>query len=147
MDLSRTIIALLIALSVVMAPLGSASASSRAGGASHAQPNGPVVINTAQTMAGMDMPDCAKMKHASSEGRADTGAPGNGKPAKSDCPCCEKNPGCVPELCLFKCVQMLGALSMPAEFALTFVSLRFLPGVLDGRPDWLDGPQPPPPRA
>lgn len=147
MRLAHTIIALLIAVSVAMPRLGVASASSRVGSVSHGQPNGPVLNNTAQTMAGMDMSDCEKMKLASGKRHADTGAPGKGAPAKSDCPSCEKNPGCPPELCLFKCVQMLDAMVTPVALIQTFVALRLQPGVLNCPPDWSDGPQPPPPRA
>ena len=103
MKLAHMIIALLIAVSVAMAPLGAAAASLRAGGSSHVGHHEPADEASKLAMAGMDMPDCEKMKHATGAQRAATGAPGNAAPSKSDCPCCEKNPGCAPELCLFKC--------------------------------------------
>lgn len=145
--LVHTIIALLIAVTVAIAPLGQATASSRAGGVSHAGQADTATDAAQRAMAGMDMSDCEKMKHASGGQRANTGEPGKDAPGKSDCPCCEKNPGCAPELCLFKCFQLLGAMPTPVALVQTFVSLRLMPAVLDRPPDWSDGPQPPPPRA
>lgn len=82
-------------------------------------------------MAGMDMPDCHKMAK---------------KPGKTGCPCCDTNSACTPDLCFYKCVKILGASDVPGAAPL-LVALRLRPAQPERPPDWLDGPQPPPPRA
>lgn len=147
MKVGHIIVAMLVAIAVALTPLGSASAGLRLGGVSQA---GQIHLSeeaNSYAATGKDMSDCEKMKHASGKHRAETDTPGNSTPAKSDCPCCEKNSGCAPEFCMFKCFQMVGAMPMHDEFIPAFLVLRSQFKRQDRPPDWLDGPQPPPPRA
>ena len=83
----------------------------------------------------MDMSDCDKMMHAAGKGTE-----------KGNCPCCDDKNACPPELCFAKCFKIFSA-NAPCESAAQFVAVRFQPDKPDRPPDWLDGPQPPPPRA
>ena len=139
MSMHRTILTMLIAIAIAVAPMGAAQTAVRAlplaaqavddpdpGRSDHAEH-----AAEATSTAGMDMSDCHKMAK---------------KPGKTGCPCCETNSTCSPDLCLFKCVKMLGASEVPVGPVL-LASLRLWPAPPERPPDWLDGPQPPPPRA
>lgn len=122
MFLLRTILALLITLSLATAPIGAAMAQ---GQVRHEMPD----------MAG-DMDDCAKMM----------GQSGDQSGSKSDCPCCDTKSACPPELCLTKCFKVFRAVLAP-EAALAMVSITLKPAEPVRPPDWTYGPQPPPPRT
>lgn len=122
MFLLRTILALLITLSLAMVPIGAAMAQGK--------------IRHEVPAAAANMDECAKMMgHMSDE--ADS---------KADCPCCDTKGACPSEYCLTKCFKVFRATLAPdAVRTLVTIFLR-----VDGPvrpPDWSDGPQPPPPRT
>jgi hypothetical protein len=120
--LLRTIMALLITLSLATAPLGAALAQS----------------NTSVTLPAADgeMDDCAKMMgHASDQ----TGS-------KDECPCCDTKAACPPEQCLTKCFKVFSVVAAPIALR-SKVAIILSPAEPLRPPDWSSGPQPPPPRA
>lgn len=122
MFLLRTILALLITLSLTMAPFGAAMAQA------HALQELPA------TAAGMD--DCAKMM----------GHQGDHSGGKNNAPCCDTKGVCTAELCLTKCFKVFSAMLTPAALpAVVAIVLSARDPVRP--PDWSSGPQPPPPRA
>ena len=122
----RIILAIVLALSVTIAPIGSAWAALRATAAK-------ADTRTAD-MSGMS--DCEKMMHGADK-----------QPAKkSDCPCCESNLACSPEFCLSKCFQLLGTMPRPAVLPLVAMA-QLWPVEADPPPDWCYRPPPPPPRT
>jgi len=78
-----------------------------------------------------DMTDCDKMK---------------GAKGKTDCPCCDTNSACPPDLCPLKTLNLLGPIG-DAALSGPMSSMRFMRDMPDRPPDWIDSPQPPPPRA
>lgn len=123
----RTIVAVLIALAMAVAPMGSASASMRTvAPASHA-----AHVAEAPDTAAMDMTGCEKTIQQSGTG---------------DCACCDTKSACPPELCLFKCFKVFSGIVTPAAVRV-LTSLRLVPGEPHRPPDWIDSPQPPPPRT
>ncbi len=122
----RVVLAILVALSVTLAPIGSAWAALPA-----ATPK--------SEMQGADMSamaDCQKMMNGADKQPSQ----------KSDCPCCEKNVACSPEFCLSKCFQLLGAVPR-AEHVAVITKLHLRPAEPDPPPDWSYRPPPPPPRT
>jgi hypothetical protein len=120
--LLRTIMALLITLSLATAPLGAALAQS----------------NTSVTSPAADsaMDDCAKMMgHASDQ-----------TDSEDECPCCDTKAACPPEQCLTKCFKVFSVVAAPIALRLK-VAIIISPAEPLRPPDWSTGPQPPPPRA
>ena len=142
----RSITAAMIALAVAVAPMGSAWAALRTvAPATHAPLTAEktVVDGTMRSDAGTDMAagtdmdaemamvDCEKMPS---------------KPGKSDCPCCDTKSACPPDFCPFKIFKVFGFVYMHAASRVP-AQLHLLPGEPQRPPDWIDSPQPPPPRA
>lgn len=121
----RTIVAVLIALAIAVSPMGSVSARTvaPASQATHAV--------DAANMAAMEVTDCAKMMH---------------EDTKHDCPCCDTDKACSPDLCLLKCFKVFGQIDAP-QVVSALNALRLHPGDPQRPPDWADSPQPPPPRV
>lgn len=122
MPLIRTILALMIAVSLVTAPMGAAMA--RAASSQDA----PAVA--------ADMDDCAKMM----------GHTGDKSDGNKNCACCDTKSACAPELCLTKCFKVFRATLAP-EASPVMVSITLRPSEPARPPDWSYGPQPPPPRT
>ena len=122
----RTILALLIALSLVSAPVGAAMAAPHAAtvGAPEAA---EMAISHAGDMAGMD--DCEKMGQ---------------QLGKHDCPCCDTGKACPTELCLSNCFKLICTFE-PPKAARVMASMSLRPVNSDRPPDWSYAPQPPPP--
>ena len=129
----RTIIALMIGLAIAISPVGAAWASMKTVNSGHA------VAADLGAAATAGMSDCEKMMRAAGH----HGQPGAGK---TDCPCCDTQNACPPDLCVFKCFKVFGAFVSP-NVVRALASLRFLRDKPDRPPDWIDSPQPPPPRA
>jgi hypothetical protein len=129
----RTIVALLIGLAIAISPVGAAWASIKTVTSGHS-----VTVDTSAA-ATADMTDCEKMMRAA-------GQPGQPSTGKGNCPCCDTQNGCPPDLCFFKCFKVFGAFVTP-NVVRALASLRFLRDKPDRPPDWIDSPQPPPPRA
>ena len=129
----RPFLAILIALSLVFAPVASAVTAPHQGamgniGASAAIP-AEMSGEMPADMVGMD--DCTKMAGAT---------------AKHDCPCCDTSKACPPDLCLAKCFKVLCTLpSLGTMVTLTIAIER--PDAAVEPPDWAWAPQPPPPRT
>lgn len=131
MNVVKTIFALFIALTVVGAPLGSAWAALRIIGS----PLQAALIDTS-TSAAVTMVDCEKMM-AKSPGLATKDA---------DCPCCDTKSACPPDACPMKIFKVFGIDHRIAGYEKPRSSeLRSLSSLKP--PDWMDCPQPPPPRA
>lgn len=124
----RTIIALLTALSIALAPIGSAWASMAAHTKAGAQ-----AAAMSSDMA--DMTDCEKMAMHAGQ-----------KPGMSDCPCCDTKNACPPEFCLSKCFHLIGTVVGSAAVPV-LVALQLRPYEPARPPDWSFRPQPPPPRT
>jgi hypothetical protein len=129
----RTIVGLLIGLAIAFSPVAAAWASIKTVTSGHS-----VAADTGAA-ATADMTDCEKMMRAAGH----QGQPGTGN---GDCPCCDTQNACPPDLCVFKCFKVFGTFVTPSV-ARVLTSLRFQPYKPDRPPDWIDSPQPPPPRA
>ena len=143
MQATRTIVAFMIALAVAVAPLGSASAALRvlgtvghggtaAASAVHEHAGHPAAGTAEMDMAEMDMADCASMINKTSD--------------KSTCPCCDTDKACSADLCLFKCFKVFSGV-IAQVLTPTFAALFLHPGEPLRPPDWIESPQPPPPRT
>lgn len=125
----------MIALAIAVAPVGAAMAGLRmVASANQGQVVAAQVIDTQATMAdaaSADMTDCDRMKGAKD---------------KTDCPCCDTNSACPPDLCPLKTLNLLGPIG-DAALSGPMSSMRFVRDIPDRPPDWIDSPQPPPPRA
>lgn len=126
MKFARIILAIVMALSISIAPVGSAWAALRVAAAKAATQTGGI----------SEMSDCERMMRGTDEQPA----------GKSDCPCCDFNAACTPDLCLGKCFQHLGTMPRPAVIGLVGMSRPWLAEV-DPPPDWSYRPPPPPPRT
>lgn len=133
----RAIVALLIGLAVAVSPVGAAWALNKATAALSQPAAVATDAVTASTTGGMT--DCEKMMRAAGQ-PAKTGAD-NGV-----CPCCDTKSACPPERCFINCAKIFGMLSPPMIVAV-LTSLRFQPDNPDRPPDWIENPQPPPPRV
>jgi hypothetical protein len=133
----KSIVAAAIALAIAVAPLGAASAKLRAvssvattatlGTTAEAA----LVAQSAAYAGGMDAEDCAKMMSASKS---------------SDCACCDTAGVCPPELCPFTVFKVFGKIE-PLGIVHASASSRLQFGTSERPPDWINSPQPPPPRA
>lgn len=129
LHLYRAILSALVAVAIVLAPTGAAWA----GGA---KMTAAAMAHTTSHLVGSEaaspMEDCASMM----KGAAGT----------ADCPCCEKDKACSPQLCMAKCFQFQGLLQQSRPFV-RLVTAVFRPTTSAHPPDWSDQPQPPPPRT
>lgn len=127
----RTILALLIAVSLTVSPVTSAMA---------AMHDGTAQSKTVETAANAAMSDCMK---AMGQGQ-DTGA---ADPAKSDCDCCQTKSKC-PEMasCMTKCCKVIGYVRPATRIATVAFLIYQLPAP-DKPPDWTSQPPSPPPRS
>ena len=120
----HAIVALLLGLAIAISPVGAAWASIKTVTSGHS------VAAEAGAAATADMTDCEKMMRAAGK----QGPTGTGK---ADCPCCDRQSACPPELCVFKCFKVLGTI-LPSSVARVLTSLRFQPDKPDRPPDWID---------
>lgn len=132
MSLLRAILSVLVAVAIVLAPMAAAWAGGATGlGAAMSYP-------VSQSIDGQDsgtaspMEDCASMM--------------KGAAGSDDCPCCDKDKACPPQLCMAKCFQFLG-LVHKSRPVVRLVTAQFRPTKPEHPPDWSDQPQPPPPRT
>lgn len=129
--------AILIALSLAVAPVGSAMAAMHPGvmGATDAVASLAEAMPAA--MAGMGVSDCAKMGMTSAH------------KSSSDCPCCgdtkSKCPG--DAACLMKCGAHVLAILTPADVTRLLVMIHSQSANPEAPPDWASAPPQPPPRA
>jgi hypothetical protein len=129
----RTIVGLLIGLAIAISPVGAAWASIKTVNSSHS------VVAETGAAATVGMTDCDKMMRAA-------GHRGQQVADNGDCPCCDTQNACPPDLCVFKCFKVFGTFVTPSVLR-ALASLRFQRDKPDRPPDWIDSPQPPPPRA
>ena len=123
----RTILAILIALSLAVAPLASAWAGAPTTGA------------TSVNMASEDgaVMDCAKMGMAAEKSGTDF-----------DCPCCDTKSKCADmTACLMKCSTQVIGIVMPAVRLAAIIGHHDRPADPQEPPDWSMRPPAPPPRA
>lgn len=127
----RTILALLIAVSLAVSPMTSAMA---------AMHDSTAQSKTVEPAADVAISDCMKaMGHAQDTGAAD--------PAKSDCDCCQIKSKC-PEMasCMTKCCKVIGFVRSAARIATVAFLIYQLPAP-DKPPEWTSQPPSPPPRS
>ena len=132
MHLYRAMLSALIALAIVLAPMAAAWAGGAKGmGVAMAHTATDAAIGE-NSVAVSPMEDCASMMKVAA--------------GTDDCPCCEKDKACPPQLCMAKCFQFLGLLQQSRPVA-RLVTAVFRPTTPAHPPDWSDQPQPPPPRT
>ena len=131
MTRSRAILSVLVVIAIVLAPLAAAWSDG-------AEAMSVAVTHTAShsvegddSGAAAPMEDCASMM--------------KGAASPDDCLCCDKDKACPPEFCMAKCYQFLG-LAQQSRPNVIQVAALFRPTELVHPPDWLEQPQPPPPR-
>lgn len=135
----RTILALLITLSLAVAPLGSAWAAAQSHGSlstAHQQRAVPMDHAAMSGESSADMSDCMKAMNA-----------GAGTPEKSDCTCCDTKHKCPDTAnCMTKCCKVIGAIKPVSKFiALSRIAYRQAEPAKP--PEWLRTPAAPPPRT
>lgn len=136
----RTIVAILVALTVAVAPLASATAAVHVAASTGHDPRSAASMTqghagltaAANDTADRDMADCTSMMKTAA--------------GTADCPCCDTENSCPPDLCLFKCFKVLSGILAPAVLRDRAAAVLF-PGGPRRPPDWIDSPQPPPPRT
>jgi len=141
----RTILAVLITLSLTFAPGASAFASTHERGAptmtvsAHTKMMGEMKMDdTAMADMGMssDMSDCM---------RAMQGAPSDS--SKSGCKCCDTKSSCPDQAtCMAKCCKVIGAWK-PAGNVMTLTSMVYHQAEPAKPPEWARTPPAPPPRT
>lgn len=133
MHLFRSMLSVLVAVAIVLAPLSAAWAGGAKGMGTTATVH-PTShsVEAKGSVAASPMEDCASMM----KGAAST----------DDCPCCDKDKACPPQLCLAKCFQLLGLAQQSLPVA-RLATAQFRPTAPAHPPDWSDQPQPPPPRT
>ena len=132
MRLHRAILYALVAVAIVFAPMAAAWAGGAKGMSVAMAHTTSHAVEGEDSVAASPMEDCASMmKNAANA---------------DDCPCCDKDKACPPQLCMAKCFQLLGlAHQSPPVARLVTALLRPTPPAHP--PDWSDQPQPPPPRT
>ena len=132
MRLYRAILSTLVAVAIVFAPMTAAWAGGAKGmGAAMAH----TVADATEGEAGVaasPMEDCASMMKVAA--------------GTDDCPCCDEDKACPPQLCMAKCFQFLGLVQQSRPIV-RLVTTHYRPTTPAHPPDWLDQPQPPPPRT
>jgi hypothetical protein len=128
----RALLSVLVAVAIFLAPMTTAWAvvvqgmnSAKSEAVRHAEGGAD-----SQGAAGME--DCAAMMQAA-------GGP-------SDCPCCDPEKACPPQLCVYKCSQFLAVAPQPQPTG-QLIAVLLRPRTSAHPPDWSDQPQPPPPRT
>jgi hypothetical protein len=122
----RAALAILIALSLTLAPVASAFAAAQ-----------PSELHTTMMSvdAGMDMSDC--MKAMGTSGSSD----------KSDCKCCDTKHKCPDGAnCMTKCCKVIGALK-PAGKLIAVSAVAYRHAEPAKPPNWVSTPPAPPPRS
>lgn len=123
----RALFAILIALSLTLAPAASALASAQPGGQHE---------STVAADASADMSDCM---------RAMQGAAGSSK--KRDCKCCDAQHKCPDTAnCMTKCCKVIGAVR-PAGSTIPLTTVAYRLAQPAKPPDWLNAPPFTPPRS
>jgi len=132
LHLYRAILSALVAVAIVFAPMAAVWAGGAKGmGVAMAHTTSHAVEGE-DSAAASPMEDCASMmKNAANA---------------DDCPCCNKDKACPPQLCMAKCFQILGLAQQSMSVA-GLVTAQFRPSAPAHPPDWSDQPQPPPPRT
>lgn len=132
MHLYRSILAALIAVAIVFAPMAAAWAGGARGTDGVMVHTAPHVVANEDTVASGSMDDCASMMNVAA--------------GTEDCPCCDEDKACPPQLCMAKCFQFLG-LAQQSRPVVRLVTAVFRSTTPAHPPDWSDQPQPPPPRT
>jgi len=138
----RTILAVLIAISLTLAPGMSAYAAmpdradaqaSAHGSAHHGMMH---EATSADRMSGMDMSNCMKaMQDVPSDS------------SKSGCKCCDTKSSCPDQAsCMAKCCKIIGALK-PAGNVMTLTTMVYHQAEPAKPPEWAQTPPAPPPRT
>lgn len=133
LNLIRIIFALLISLSLTLAPGASAFAALQFSGATT-----PSSMDAGEMSAdaGMDMSDCMKAMGG-----------GAGSSEKSDCKCCDTQNKCPDTAnCMTKCCKVIGALK-PAGKMIPLSTVAYRHAEPAKPPEWLRTPPAPPPRT
>jgi hypothetical protein len=119
LSIIRTVLAVLIAISLALGPGASAFA------VAHESDMAAMVPNA-------EMPDC----HKAMGGTTGTG-----------CKCCDTKSKCPDQAtCLLKCFKVIGAITSPAKTA-RLVRVRYRPSEPEKPPNWARTPPFPPPRS
>ena len=132
MHLYRSILAALIAVAIVFAPMAAAWAGGARGTNGVMAHTAPHVVANEETAASGSMDDCASMMKDAA--------------GAHDCACCDKDKACPPQFCMAKCFQFIG-LAQQSRPVASLVAAVFRPTTPAHPPDWWDQPQPPPPRT
>lgn len=132
LPLLRTILSVLVAVAIVLAPMAGAWAGGATGSG--------VIIAHAASHSG-DGVDAAVM-----DATEDCASTMKGEANPDSCPCCDADKACPPQLCMAKCFQLFGIAEQSAS-VVRLVTAMLRPSALAHPPDWADQPQPPPPRT
>jgi len=130
LHLYRTMLSALIAVAILFAPMTAAWAGGAKGKGAAMAHTPPHLVEGKDVATTME--DCASMM----KGTAST----------DDCPCCDEDKSCPPQLCMAKCFQFLG-LAQQLRPVVHLVTALLRPTAPAHPPDWSDQPQPPPPRS
>ena len=128
MLVARTIVSVLIALAIAVAPFGAATAAARSvAAASH-----DALVGQAVPAPAIDMADCDKRM--------------GGETSDPDCACCDPKGACPPQFCPLKTFKVFaGWLSRESIDRMS--SSRFVRTPQPQPPDWITAPLPPPPKT
>ena len=131
MNIVRTILSVLITISLTLAPGAAAFAATH----ERAAPTTTAAADTNMAMAGMDMSDCMKAMGGSSSSD------------KSDCKCCDTKSKCPDTAnCMTKCCKVIGALK-PAGKMIAVLTVAYRQAEPAKPPNWVSTPPAPPPRT
>ena len=133
MNIVRTMLAGLIAVSLALAPGLSAVAAVHANAATTVHASAGIA-----TDATMDMSDCMK---------AMAGEAAAGDATKGGCQCCETKSKCPDQAtCMSQCCKVL-AMVMPAGKRIALTTIQYRHAEPAKPPEWLSTPPAPPPRS
>lgn len=133
LNLVRIIFALLISLSLTLAPGASAFAALQSGGATT---HSSMAAGEMSGETSADMSDCMKAMGG-----------GAGSSKTSDCTCCDTQNKCPDAAnCMTKCCKVIGALK-PAGKMLPLSTVAYRQAAPAKPPEWLRTPPAPPPRT
>lgn len=135
LNIVRIILALLISLSLTLAPGASAFAAMQTNGTAHG-----VDHAVANTDMSADMTDCMKMMQAAGDQTTATKHDGS-------CKCCATQNKCPDTAnCMSKCCKVIGALKPAGKF-IKLSSTAYRQVEPAKPPEWLRTPPAPPPRS
>ena len=138
MNIVRTILAILITISLTLAPGVSAVAAVHENGAPTTT---SASADTSTAMTDVDMSDCMKAMHAKSVGGSDTST------SKSGCKCCDTKHQCPDSAnCMTKCCKVIGALK-PAGKIVALTMVAYHQAEPAKPPNWVSSPPFTPPRS